>query len=115
MKKEKSEKKLRERYEKLASKIAEAGPILQGSISERVIRGEKDQKQKPGKIYGPYYQWTFKQEGKTVTVNLSREQAKAYRKAIRNNKKLNETLKEMRALSRKILDAETAGVTKRKS
>jgi len=66
------------------------------------------------KIYGPYYQWTWKRNAKTVTVNLSASQAKTYQKAIDNHRKLEEILQEMRELSLAILDKTTRGVRKRK-
>ena len=114
MKKSTSLDRMNKRYQALCSRLVQPGPILQGSVSERIIKGKEGQKQKPGKTYGPYYQWTFKESGKTVTVNLTRQQAQKCRKAISNNKKLEETLKEMRVLSRKILEAKTKGVNKRK-
>ena len=66
-------------------------------------------------MYGPYYQWTWKQKGKTVTVNLTPSQAQAYRQAIGNNQALEETLREMRSLSLNVLEATTPGVKKRRS
>jgi len=106
--------RMKKRHQSLAKKLAGAGPILQGSISERVIKGQKGAKQKEGETYGPYYQWTFKEDGKTRTVNLTRQQAKVYQKAIDENKKIASILGEMRELSRKILEAETKGVERRK-
>ena len=103
------------RYARLVARLAKLGPILQGNISERrILRPDPDA---PGKekAYGPYYQWTFKRAAKTVTVNLSASQAKTYQRAIDRNRKLEETLAEMRALSLEILEAKTKGVRKRKS
>lgn len=115
MKQDKSIERLKRRYQSLAGKLAKTGPILQGTITERTVKGDKDKKQKPQKAYGPYYQWTFKREGRTVTVNLTKEQARLYQKAIDQNRKVEEILKEMRDLSEKILEAQTQGVKKRKS
>ena len=107
--KKRSTPELKRRYEKLESKLAGTGMILQGTITERTIEKGK------GQTYGPYYQWTFKQEGKTVTVNLTAEQAKIYNKAIDNNRKMEKTVSQMRELSEQILERETEGVKKRKS
>ena len=106
--------RLNKRYQSLAKKLAAAGPILQGSISERVIKGAKGKKQKEGQTYGPYYQWTTKEDGKTRTVNLTKQQAKVYQKAIDENKKIARILGEMRELSKKKLEMETEGVKRRK-
>lgn len=103
------------RYARLAARLAKAGPVLQGSIAERsIVRPEPGA---PGKkkAYGPYYQWTFKRQGRTVTVNLSAGQAKTYQRAIDRNREIEETLAEMRSLSLEILEARTKGVKKRKS
>lgn len=96
-----------DRYEKLKESIGGLGYILKGTITERIIEKEK--------TYGPYYQWTFKRQGKTVTVNLSKEQLSVYSKAIRNYKKLKATLKEMEKLSLEILEESTKGVVRRKN
>lgn len=115
MKQDKSIERIERRYQSLADKLAKTGPILQGTITERTVKGDKDKKQKPGESYGPYYQWTFKRVGKTVTVNLTKEQARLYQKAIDQNRKVEEILKEMKELSEEILEARTQGVKKRKS
>jgi len=98
---------LEQRYRKLAAKLAAAGPVLQGTITERTIE-RKD------RSYGPYYQWTFKREGKTVTVNLSRSQAALFQQAIDNNRELEKTIEKMRQLSLEICEIKTEGVKKRK-
>lgn len=102
------------RYERLARTLTKSGLVLQGTITERTI--VRDNPDAPGKqkTYGPYYQWTFKQAGKTVTVNLSAAQAKTHNRAIANHRKLQETLEEMRALAREILELKTTGVRRRK-
>ena len=80
MKKEKQDAsliRLRKRHARLASALGETGLILQGTITERTmvrpLRSDPARK----KRYGPYYQWTRKREGKTVTVNLTAAQARA--------------------------------------
>ena len=110
-----AEGSLRRRYERLRTELGKIGLILQGTITERTI--EREDPANPGtkKTYGPYYQWTWKHKGKTTTVNLTGPQAKAYQKAIINHRKMEKTLKEMRALSLKICEATTKGVKKRKS
>jgi len=95
------------RYESLKKKITEAGLILKGTITERRLERE-------GRAYGPYYQWTFKKAGKTVTVNLTKEQSKRYGEAMENYRRIRRTLKEMEKLSLEILEASTTGVKKRK-
>lgn len=105
---------LRRRYARLAARVGRVGLVLQGTITERTIVRPDGAEPHRHKAYGPYYQWTWKQEGKTVTVNLSASQAKVFQRAIDNQRKLTDLLGEMRTLSRQILEATTVGVNKRK-
>jgi len=52
--------------------------------------------------------------GKTVTVNLTPSQAKTYKLAIDNHRKMEEIPEKMRSLSLEILEAKTQGARKRK-
>jgi len=115
MKKNAEIERMKKRYARLTARLAKLGPVLQGTITERTI--QRDDPERPGrkKNYGPYYQWTFKRNGKTVTVNLTSSQAKAYQKAIDNHRKMEDILQEMRELSLSILEKTTKGVEKRKS
>lgn len=111
---QKPSQRLQQRREKLLQKIAALGPVLQGTITERTIVREDPRAPGKTKEYGPYYQWTWKREGKTVTVNLSASQAKIYRKAIEENKQLEQLLEQLRQTSLQLLEATTQGVIKRK-
>ena len=104
----------RRRYKQLAAGLAKVGLVLQGSITERTIVREDPAHAAKEKSYGPYYQWTWKCHGKTVTINLSATQAKVYQRAIDEHRKVEKTIEEMRVLSRQILDATTPQVLKRK-
>jgi len=106
---------LRRRYEKLAAKLTNIGLILQGTITERTIVRKDPSEPSKEKTYGPYYQWTWKKEGKTVTVNLTAAQAKVYQKAIDNHRIMENILKQMRNISLQICKETTIGVKKRKA
>ncbi len=103
------------RYARLKARVAKLGPVLQGNITERSISRPAPDAPGKEKTYGPYYQWTFKRQGKTVTVNLSASQAKVHQRAIDRNRELEATIAEMRTLSLAILETKTKGVKKRKS
>jgi len=107
-------KNMRGRYKRLKERLMKPDLVLLGTITERKI--EREDPKKPGekKTYGPYYQWTFKIEGKTVTKNLTAQQAGIYQKAIENHRKMEGVMKDMTALSLKILEASTKGVKNRK-
>lgn len=104
---------LHKRYERLASRLAKLDPIVQGTITKRTITKKNLRNPAATRTIGPYYQWTFKRMGKTVTVNLAASQVKTFQKAIDNNRKAENLLTKMRELSRQILDASTVGVKKR--
>ena len=114
MKKDDDTEAMKKRYARLTARVARMGPVLQGTITERTITRENPQEPGKEKVYGPYYQWTFKKDGKTTTVNLSASQAKAYQRAIDNHRKFEAISQEMRDLSLQILEATTTGVNKRK-
>jgi len=102
------------RYQRLAAQLAKLQVMAQGTITERTIERDIDATPGEKKVYGPYYQWTFKDKGKTVTVNLTADQAKQYQRAIDEHRKMEGIVEEMRQLSRKILEMKTVGVKKRK-
>ena len=104
---------LKRRCSALAKRVASAGPILQGTVIERVISRKAGDGNTKTKDYGPYYQWTFKSSGKTTTVNLTAAQAKFVRRAIENNRAVEQRLSEMRSLSRQICEASANGVVRR--
>jgi hypothetical protein len=104
--------RLHARHARLSAQLADPGLLLQGTINE-VRPRRPDPAGKGVKTYGPYYQWTWKQMGKTVTVNLSAGQRGAFQRAIDNHRKLERRLATLRALSRQILELTTQGVPKR--
>lgn len=115
MKKNEKQEQMRKRYERLTARVAKLGMVLQGTITERTITREAPDQAGKEKVYGPYYQWTFKKDGKTTTVNLSASQVSVYRRAIENHRILEEITQQMRELSLQILEATTEGVVKRKT
>ena len=107
--------RLRKRYERLAARLAALDPIVQGTITERTITKRDPGNPHTPRTIGPYYQWTFKRDAKTVTVNLSAAQVKPFQRAIDNNRRLETILTQMRELSCQILEATTRGVQRRKT
>jgi len=79
-------------YEQLRAPLGKVGWISDGYVQDRG----------PG-AGGPCYQWTRKVRGKTVSVALSREQFEWLRAAIENWRHVQQTLKQMQQLSRKVL------------
>ena len=115
MKKKKYIESMQKRYTKLTTRLSKLGLVLQGTITQRTIVRPDPKAPKKQKNYGPYYQWTFKRAGKTVTVNLTATQAKTYQQAINNHRKMEDIVEQMRTISLQILEAKTQGVKRRKS
>ena len=79
-------------YERLRARLGQIGWISHGYVQDRG----------PG-AGGPCYQWTRKVKAKTVSVALSEEQYKALKAAIDNWKEVQQLLREMQALSRRVI------------
>ena len=47
----------------------------------------------PAALHGPYFQWTAKVDGKTVTVRVRPDEVPLYREWIGNGRKLDQVLK----------------------
>ncbi|MBN1867508.1 hypothetical protein JW916_09475 [Candidatus Sumerlaeota bacterium] len=71
---------------------------------------------RPGKTkdYGPYYQWTRKIAARTAIQNLTATQARTYGQAIRENRRLESIVSNMRTVSLKLLELTAPGVAKRR-
>ena len=54
--------------------------------------------------HGPYYIWTRKEKGKTITKSLSIEQARCCRNAIKNMKRLNQYIQKWKNESVKYIE-----------
>jgi len=79
-------------YDRLRVQLGQVGWISEGYVQDRG----------PG-AGGPYYQWTRKVKGKTVSVALSREQFEWLREAIAQWRTVQSTLRGMQRLSREVL------------
>jgi len=111
---ENQRKKLESKLEGLKRSLLLLGPVVQGSILKRTIRREDPARPGEMKDYGPYYQWTRKIAAHTAIQNLTAAQARAYAGAIRENRRLEATVSQMRIVSLKLLELTTPGVAKRR-
>ncbi len=100
------------RYRQAARAIAQVGFIRAGTVIRRATtcgtascRCHAD----PPQLHGPYYQWTAKVGGTTVTRRLSEAEARRYKEWIANDRKLRVRIGQMRKLAAQatqlILDA----------
>lgn len=96
---------LQKSYDAIKSELQEIGFVMQGSVTERwkkcgtpSCRCTKE----PDYRHGPYYQLSWKNEGKTYSVTLTHEQADLCRQWVRNNRMLENIIKRLRSLSTKM-------------
>ena len=92
------------RYRQLATQLAEIGFISAGSVTRRYTRcGTPGCKchDDPPQAHGPYYQWTAKVNGKTVTRRLRAEEAKLYQEWIANDRRMRQVIQQMRQVAEK--------------
>ncbi len=94
---------LHARYQGLQDQVRELGFIAPGSVIERyTVCGSTGCHchADPPVHHGPYYQYTRKLAGKTLTRRIDPAQAQTYREWITNRRHLDELLAEMDELSR---------------
>jgi hypothetical protein len=93
---------------KISEQIVGLDYILTGTILKKFgMCGKKTCICREDKKYwhGPYYIWTRKENGKTVTKSLSVAQVKFCRKAIANRKKLDKIIEQWMRESHKEISA----------
>lgn len=91
-----------QRFTALKEAVAELGPMRRGTVLRLLVpcgkpgcRCQAD----PPQLHGPYYNWTRKVKGKTVTVRLTPEQARLMKQWIANSRRLDQLVKEMLLVS----------------
>jgi hypothetical protein len=92
------------RYRQLAAQLAEVGFISSGTVTRRYTRcGTAGCKchDDPPQPHGPYYQWTAKVDGKTVTRRLTAQEATLYKEWIANDRRMRKLIQQMRQLAAK--------------
>lgn len=93
------------RYAALKQSIAGLGLIRHGSLVRRFMPCGKPGcrcQATPPQLHGPYYQWTRKVHGKTVTVRLTQQEAGLLADWIQNGRRLDKILAEMAAVAMRL-------------
>ena len=89
-------------YESLQAQVADIGFISSGSIVCRLTSCGKPGcrcQADPPQRHGPYWQWTRKVAGKTVTRRLDEHEADLYRQWIANGRQLTRIVAQMEKVS----------------
>ncbi len=92
------------RHRALLSELANLGLVLRGSIARRMTRCGQPTcgcKASPPRLHGPYYLWTRKVAGKTVTAQLTPEQAVFCQAWNRNMRRLDRIMRELQSIGLK--------------
>jgi hypothetical protein len=93
--------RLEKRHRALLAELADIGLVLRGTIAPRLMRCGNPTcrcKAHPPQLHGPYYVWTRKVAGKTVTAMLSSEQAAPCQEWSRNMRKLDRIARQLQAI-----------------
>jgi uncharacterized protein DUF6788 len=94
----------------IAAEIAALGFALPGTLTERPMRCGHPRCRchaDPPQLHGPYWQWTRKIDGKTVTRFLSDDQLADYQPWFDNHRRLRALITELEAISQAIADADS--------
>jgi hypothetical protein len=93
----------------IAAELASLGLALPGTLIERHVRCGKPGCRchaSPPVLHGPYWQWTRKVAGKTVTRLVADDQLDDYRQWLNNHRRLRALVAELEALTLAIADAD---------
>ena len=93
-------------YGELTQALAQLGFVWPGTLQRRMMTCGKSQcpcHKNPRARHGPYFCWTSKKNGKTVTRMLTQEEADILEPWINNRRTLNATLKRMMDVSKRAL------------
>lgn len=92
----------RQRFEELKGELQQMEFFCKGTVLRRMMRCGKAQcacQKDPAKRHGPYFQWTYNAQGKTVTIKLTPETAPIYQAAARQYRKLKAALSRLEKVS----------------
>jgi hypothetical protein len=91
----------------VAAEIAGLGLALPGTLIQRHVRCGRARcrcHDDPPELHGPYWQWTRKQAGKTVTRLVPDDQLDDYRQWLDNHRRLRELVAELEDITLAVAD-----------
>jgi hypothetical protein len=94
------------RFQELKTELAQIEFFSKGTVLRRMVKCGKPLcacRSQPSKRHGPYYEWTYKAQGKTVNVRLNAETAPIFQAAAKQYSKLKSILNRLEKLSRRAL------------
>jgi hypothetical protein len=94
------------RFQELRADLAHIEYFSKGTLLARMIKCGKPNcpcGADPQKRHGPYFEWTYKEQGKTVNVRLTAKAAPVFQAASKQYRKLKSTLTRLEKLSRQAI------------
>ncbi len=94
----------REQVRRLAARLAGTGFLTKGTVIRHYARCGNPEcrcRRDPAQGHGPYYRWSTKVAGKTVTRHLSDEEGRLYLEWIAERRRVRKILDEIERLSEK--------------
>ena len=94
---------------RITSALAGVGAVLPGSLSARRLactHAGCHCHDDPPQLHGPYWYWTRKVAGKTVSKVLSPEQAEEYKVLIDNDRRLRSLVQELERVGLSMLETD---------
>jgi hypothetical protein len=95
-----------QRFRQARRELGQLGYFLKGTVSKRMMKCGQPScacHRDPAQRHGPYFEWTYKVNGKTVNVKLSAQAAPIYQAATKQHRKLKALLSRMERQSRTAL------------
>jgi integrase len=96
-----------DRFRTLKKSLVDLDPFRRGTVLLRFIPCGKAGcrcQANPPKLHGPYYDWSRKVRGKTVTVRLTKQQARLLKQWIANARRLDRIVADMERVSYRITE-----------
>lgn len=96
----------RQRFEELKRELQRLEYFSKGTVLKRMMKCGKAQcvcRTDPTRRHGPYFEWTYKANGKTVNVRLTPDAAPLYKAASQQYRKLKTLLRRLERLSQTAL------------
>jgi type II secretory pathway component PulJ len=95
-----------QRFRQARQELQQLDYFLKGTVLKRMMKCGQPNcacHRDPAQRHGPYFEWTYKVQGKTVNVKLSPQAAPLYQAATKQHRKLKAVLAKMERLSRTAL------------
>jgi hypothetical protein len=95
-----------QRFRQARQELQQLDYFLKGTVSKRMMKCGQPTcacHRDPSLRHGPYFEWTYKVNGKTVNIKLSKQAAPLYQAATKQHRKLKTVLARMERWSQTAL------------